>query len=126
MDSIRVMDAQPSVVLYDGGCGLCRCFARLLLGADRQRRLRLLPLQGTAGRSLAKAHGLDPDGIRIVAFVGGGGVPGDVMFKTDALLAALAIAGGPWRIARVLRMVPRRWRDAVYDGVARRHHLLAA
>jgi len=39
--------------------------------------------------------------------------------RSDAALAVVAGLGGAWRAAALLRVIPRRLRDAVYDWIAR-------
>jgi predicted DCC family thiol-disulfide oxidoreductase YuxK len=111
-------------VLYDGACGLCQRSVRLLLRADRRGVLSFTPLQGETAAALT-ATGRLPAGLGLssMAFLRGGGTAcEDVLVRSDAVLAALTSAGGPWRLAGALRIVPRRLRDAVYDAVARRRY----
>ncbi len=50
---------EPTVLLYDGDCGLCRWSAATLLRWDRRERIRAIALQDPeADRLLA---GMDPD-----------------------------------------------------------------
>lgn len=45
---------------------------------------------------------------------------------SDAALRAVAYLGGPWRLLRVARLVPRPARDAVYRMIARHRHRLSS
>jgi predicted DCC family thiol-disulfide oxidoreductase YuxK len=38
------------------------------------------------------------------------------------MLHIAARLGFPWNLARVARLVPRAWRDALYDGFAARRY----
>ena len=40
--------------------------------------------------------------------------------RSDAVLAILAGLGGLWRLTVVLRAIPRRLRDALYNFIARK------
>lgn len=42
--------------------------------------------------------------------------------KSDAALGAIASLGGAWRLASLLRAVPRPLRDLAYDAVARNRY----
>lgn len=42
--------------------------------------------------------------------------------KGSAMLRVLAGLGGAWRLAGVLRLVPRGWRDAAYRALARNRY----
>jgi predicted DCC family thiol-disulfide oxidoreductase YuxK len=108
-------DTAP-LVFYDGQCGLCDRSVRWLLRRDRDGRLRFAPLQGTTAAALL-AYGprsnlttlvlLDKDGVHV---------------RSEAAIRAVIHLGGAWRLAHVLRSVPRRMRDRAYDLVARRRH----
>ena len=108
-------DTEP-LVFYDGHCGLCERSVRWLLRRDRVGRLRFAPLQGTTAAALLTHDPrsnmtslvlLDTDGVHV---------------RSEAAIRAVMHLGGAWRLAHVLRSVPRRMRDRAYDLVARRRH----
>jgi len=110
----------PRLVLYDGDCGLCQRGVRFLAWADRHGRLRFAPLQGTTAAPILARHAAALAGIDSVVLVTDAGTPGEALrVRSDAGLEALRLAGGIWRLAGVLRFVPRAWRDAGYDWIAR-------
>ena len=94
---------------------MCNAGIDLLLRADRCGVLRFGALQSPAGRRLAAHHGLkadDPDSFYVLE--------GDlVRDKADAALAIARRLGGPWHLARLFALLPKRLRDALYDWVAR-------
>lgn len=99
------------IVFYDGKCALCGGWVGFLAALDARRRLRFAPLGGAtaAGWPL-------PAGIDSVVFLR----DGRVWVKSEAVLRALWDVGGVWRASALFRLVPRPWRDALYDAVARR------
>jgi predicted DCC family thiol-disulfide oxidoreductase YuxK len=115
----RLPDTQgntpPTLVLFDGVCGLCNRFVDTLLTHDRAQRLRFAPLQGTT--AAAYTHHAPASDTVIV-------VEGDVvLMRSDAAITALTRLGGLWAFAALLGVVPVFVRDAVYAFVAR--HRLA-
>lgn len=122
-------DAGP-VLFFDGTCVLCDGFADLVLRRDHRRRFRLATLQGeTAARwgiggdaggrgALAESSpgAASPQPVYRTIVLSEGG---RTYRKSDAVLRVLPHLGGPYRLAPVLRAVPRVVRDAVYDLVAR-------
>jgi len=38
------VSCEPAILFYDAGCPGCRLFARIILAADRERRIRTVPL----------------------------------------------------------------------------------
>lgn len=111
----RRRDDDP-LVLYDGGCGLCHGFVRLLLAEDVDARLRFAPLHGrafTARVPEARREGL-PDSIVLAT------ADGALRVRSDAVLELLARLGGAWRVlATLARPIPAPLRDLAYDGIAR-------
>lgn len=102
------------LIYYDGLCGLCDRFVQFVLRRDRRARYRFAPLQGSTARERIPSD-LDPETSQTVILEEGG----RFRVRSDAALAILAGLGGAWRLAGLLRIVPRPLRDAVYDLVAR-------
>ena len=114
--------ASPTLVLYDGECGFCHGWVRVMLGRDADgSRFRFAPLQGERAKVALDEARRRAVGDTMVAVT----PDGRILSRSDAAIHIGERMGGPWRLAvRVLTIVPRRWRDAGYDAVARvRHHL---
>ena len=114
------MDA---VLLFDGICGLCNRCVRLLIRLDRRRVLWFAPLQGSSAAALGERHGVLTEDLATIILVRRFGLADEVVFtRSEALIEAGRELGGLGLILLCLRAVPRGWRDAVYDWVARRRH----
>ena len=114
--------AAGPVLLFDGACGLCNRIVRLLLWIDRGGRLKFGPLQGPAAQRFLRANGLSTEGFDSLVFVPewGGREGKGFLLRTDGVIAALRVVGGPAGIlAGVLAVFPSQWRDAGYRWVAR-------
>ena len=108
------------LVLYDGVCGLCDHFVQFLLRIDAQDRLRFAALQGPIGAKILQEAGRAATSLSTVIVVADYGTAAQrLLDRSDAALFAIASAGGAYRAAGALRIVPRFIRDAVYDLVAR-------
>jgi predicted DCC family thiol-disulfide oxidoreductase YuxK len=105
------------VILYDGVCVFCSRWVRFVAARDTDRRFRFTAIQSGYGTRLAQAFGIDPHDPDTNAVVHGG----EVFFKSDAALTVLGALPG-WGWARVLRLVPKPLRDAVYNLVARNRY----
>ncbi|MFN8641621.1 MAG: DCC1-like thiol-disulfide oxidoreductase family protein [Candidatus Binatia bacterium] len=113
----------PAVIFYDGVCGLCDRTVRFVLRHDAVGRFRFATLQSDYAATALARHGreaaeldsvcllLDPDAAteRLLA-------------KSDAVLAILDGLGGLWRLVALTHRLPRAWRDAAYDALARRRY----
>lgn len=108
------------LLLFDGGCALCHRTVRFLLRADRRGALRFAPLDGETAAALAVRWPQIGDADSVVLVSSPEGEP-RVALRSAAVIGALRLAGGPWRLAAsLLALVPRPLRDVAYDFVARR------
>lgn len=117
--ALPVDPREHPIVLFDGVCNLCAGFVRFAIVRDPAARLRFASLQSELGRSLLRRHGYDPDAVETVILVDGEGAHD----RSSAALRVATQLRAPWRwFGTPLLWVPRRWRDAVYDFVARRRY----
>ena len=105
------------VILYDGVCVFCSRWVRFVAARDEKRRFRFTAIQSGYGTRLAQAFGISPDDPDTNAVIHGG----VAFFKSDGALTVLSNLQG-WGWVRVLRFVPRPFRDAVYNLVARNRY----
>lgn len=111
------------LLLYDGSCGFCAARVQFLLRHDRRRTLRFAPLAGSTAAGVFARH---PElaGSDSLVWVEQGGGAERVSIRSAAALRAAAYLGGLWRLARAGYIIPRTWRDAAYDLIARHRHRL--
>lgn len=107
-------DALP-IIIFDGKCVLCSSFATFVIKHDRRRQLRLLAAQTPLGEAIYHHFGLRFGDFDTYVLVENG----DVRVKSDAALRIFSRLGLPWSVLAVGRVLPRSWRDALYDFVAR-------
>jgi len=112
------------VLLYDGVCGLCNRFVRIILKRDHKDRFRFAALQSNFARAILGRHGLNPDVLDTVYLVFDYGLPSERLFsRNEAATAVLKELGGFWRFsAGVLDLLPRRFRNWRYNLVARNRY----
>jgi predicted DCC family thiol-disulfide oxidoreductase YuxK len=110
---------QP-IVYFDGLCALCDGFVRFVVQRDRSRQFTFAPLQGTTARSNLKNE-IPPGPLSTIILE----IPGSrrvLRVKSDAALAIIIGLGGLWKLAALLRVFPRPFRDLVYDFIARHRY----
>jgi predicted DCC family thiol-disulfide oxidoreductase YuxK len=116
----RIAIEGRAVLLYDGVCGLCNGFVRLLLRHDKLDKVRYAPLQSPLGREILARFGEHslPDGVVLIT---NALTPQERPYRrSDAVAAALQLLGTPWRLlGRALTLVPRPLREWGYGIVAR-------
>jgi len=108
------------LLLFDGECRVCSRSVRFLLRRDRHRReLRFAPLSGEAAR---RVHAEHPEalGIDSLLWYQPGSDGGELLVRSDAVLAAGSYLGGGWAVLSAMgKFVPGFLRDALYDLMAR-------
>lgn len=106
------------IIVFDGVCVLCNGWVRFLLRHDRRGRYRFAAMQGDSGRALLLAHGLDADDPVSFLLI----EDGAAWTETDAIFRVLAGLGGAWRLATLVRVLPRGVRDRLYRALARNRY----
>ena len=107
-------DDKP-LIIFDGHCVLCSGWANFVLRHDCGRHFRLAAAQSPLGRALYVHYGLDPvePESNILLDQGHG------WLKAEGSIRMAEGLGWPWRLARVLRLLPAKLADRLYNGVAR-------
>lgn len=108
------------LIVFDGVCVLCTGFARFVLKRDRNFAFCLTTAQSPLGQALFRHYGLDTNTYETNLVL----IDGCVHAKLDTLAAVGQRLGGPWRLLRVLRLVPRPLADWLYDRVAQNRYRL--
>jgi predicted DCC family thiol-disulfide oxidoreductase YuxK len=108
-------DSRPLFV-FDGICVLCSGGVSWVMRHDRAARIAFAPAQGAVGLALYRHYGLAIDDTYL--FVADGRAYG----LTEGYFQVARVLGGAWRLAAVLRLVPRPLRDAAYRLVARNRY----
>lgn len=100
------------ILFFDGYCSLCNSTVDWLFRIDKKEKLLFGSLQGeTAAKVLPKALAENVDSVVLST--------GDTCrVKSDAILEVFRILGGGWRILAAFRILPRGFRDLVYDWIA--------
>ena len=110
--------AKP-VLYFDGVCNLCNRFVQWIIKHDRRNVFMFASLQSEAGEhvtdELTRLHGKAPDSL-VLAW------KGRYYIKSDAALQVGKIIGGFWKIVLLGFILPRAFRDKIYDWVARNRY----
>ncbi len=107
-----------SVIVFDAECVLCSANAQFVLKHDREKHFLLASMQGEYGSALYREHDIDPDNPETLIVVQNG----KLLRNSDAIIAIYSGLGWPWRMAAMLKSVPRFLRDPVYLWIARNRY----
>lgn len=115
--------AQTEHIFYDGACGLCQRWVRLVLAEDPGPNyiFRFAPLESDTFESTIKALNIPretlPDSIIVAT------ADGQLLTRSAAVFHILNRLGGFWRLTALTgSLIPRQIRDSSYDAIARVRH----
>ena len=115
----RSVSVGAHLVLYDGICGLCSRLLQFLLRHDRRHVFSFASLQSRVGQSMVERNGGNPGELTSFYVIADYQTASSRVFtRSDAALFVAGALGWPWKAARLMRFVPQRIRDRVYDVVA--------
>ena len=113
------MEKHSRAILYfDGICHLCHGAVQFILKHEATDQIRFATLQSTRGMAIKQK--LTSDGISSDSMVFS--INGQLYTRSEAALEIAKHLKMPWRGLRVLRFIPQRIRDFMYDLVARNRY----
>ncbi len=120
-DGSTAMTAETDapIYIYDGHCVLCSGAVQYVFKHDRSGRIRFVAITSAEGRRIARENGVDPDDPHTFVFVDGRGV---AHLSSEAAFELAEAVGGPWRLLRPFRWLPRSLRDWAYARVAKNRY----
>ena len=104
----------PEIVFFDGVCVLCNRSVDFLIRADRKKKLKYASLQAESSKAFLSS--IDPqllkeDSIIFYSY-------GKLLKKSVAVLKIVYILGFPYSLLMIIKIIPKKWRDYLYDYVA--------
>jgi len=104
-------------VYFDGHCGFCHAFVKLILAEDIGNKFRFSPLQGQHFTSMKNKFGqpsLTLDTMIVLTD------KKEYLYKSDAAIHCLKRLGGLWSIiARMMILIPKSVRDLGYSSIGK-------
>jgi predicted DCC family thiol-disulfide oxidoreductase YuxK len=106
------------IVLFDGECNLCNGTVQFIIKNDPRLHFCFAALQSEKGKALLAEHGLQQVQIDSVVLI----VADKAWLKSDAALRIARNLSGLWPLCFVAVIIPRPWRDHIYDFIARNRY----
>ncbi len=113
-NSLHLPFTSQKIIWYDGVCNLCHWSVRLVKRHDKKGIFSYQPLQevGLELNASTKKAETNPGTIIYQR--------GQKLYKrSDAVLMIARDLGGVWQWFYCLKIIPKSWRDGVYDLVAK-------
>lgn len=107
-----------SILFFDGHCHLCAGSVQFALKRDKKGRVCYAPLQGSKGSWLKLEFPETAELDSLILYTGG-----RVYWKSEAVLRLARLLGFPWfALSCPAWLLPRSWRDHLYDFIARHRY----
>jgi predicted DCC family thiol-disulfide oxidoreductase YuxK len=111
-------DPDARIIVFDGICHVCSGWVRFLQRHRIDPPFRLIPMQTTEGKEFLREYGIDPEDPTTFLVLDGG----RNFTESDGSIQIIAALGGLWRVSLAARIVPKPWRDALYQLLARNRY----
>jgi predicted DCC family thiol-disulfide oxidoreductase YuxK len=109
------------ILVFDGECIFCSGWVNFILRHDRQGRYRFITAQSPLGQALYRHYGLDSRDYETNMLI----ADGIAYLKSEGSLRLAAGLGFPWKLAGILRLIPKSIRDPLYEWIARNRYRIA-
>jgi len=114
---IELSYAKP-VILFDGLCNLCNNSIRFIIKHDRKKAFVFSAIQSDTGQAITGSNLQTENNLYSILLL----YRGEIYDRSEAMLKVAEIIGGMWAMASIFRILPRSFRDTLYDFVARRRY----
>ncbi len=109
---------QKSIILFDGVCNLCNASVQFILKRDLKERFLFASLQSDAAKNILLQYNWKNYELKSIVLI----QDGEVYQKSNAVLKICQQLKWPWTLFSVVRFFPVRWRDMLYDTIAKRRY----
>lgn len=115
------MDQDIKLIFYDGDCGFCNKSVQFVLKNEKNGRICFAALQSDFARAFFEEHHFPAPDLSTFYYWDGK----QLHSKSTAALKVLNELKFPWKLLKAGYILPRRWRDSLYDFIAARRHRLS-
>ena len=109
---------QKKIILFDGLCNLCNSSVQFIIKRDSKRQFKFASLQSSFGRKKLHAFGLSANELYSIILVN----EESYLQKSDAALEIAKHLQQPWPLFYGFKIVPRFFRDWIYDLIAKNRY----
>jgi len=108
------------IVIFDGVCNFCNGAVNFIIKRDPTGRFVFTPMQSPIGQELIEEYGAAMVGVDTILLV----KDGQCFERTDAALEITKDLTGFWHWFRILKVLPKPFRDYFYRLFARNRYRL--
>ena len=111
------MQTQQIVILFDGICNLCNGTVDFLIKRDRNKQFRFVALQSVTGKILIQKFNIPPATESVIAIK-----QNLIYFESDAAIEIARLLPFPWKLAILIKIIPKKLRDYIYRIIAKNRY----
>jgi len=104
-----------NIILFDGVCNLCSGFLNFIYKFDEQAFFKFAWIQSDEGAEILRWLGMPTKDYKTIVYIKNG----EAFFKSTAFLKIIKNLNFPWPLLQVGYILPRFFRDWIYDLVAK-------
>jgi len=107
-----------TIILFDGICNLCNGAVQFLLKREKQEQFVFASLQSDAAKYILLQYNVKKISMDSILFI----EDGQIYQKSTAVLKISKYLNWPWTMVSVFRLLPLRFRDKMYDLIAKHRY----
>ena len=108
------------VILFDGVCNVCDGFVQFILKRDKKAEYYFASLQSDIAKQLMEKHNVQVEELSTVVLINGN----QVYTHSDVPLVVAKSLGGIYPLFSIFKVLPKGFRNKIYDWVARNRYKL--
>lgn len=113
--SSNILHSNP-ILFYDGECGFCNRSVQFVLGAEKNQIIHFCPLQSNYAKKLLQKYEIEICYQTLYFY------NHNLKDRSSAVLALVPFLKWYYQWLKLLWIVPKPFRDFVYDVIAKRRH----
>lgn len=118
-DLNKLLPSNKQIILFDGVCNLCDKFVQFVLRHDKEKQFVFTSLQSSIGQQLLRKHNLE-NSLKTVVLLND-----EVAYLySDVAIRVGTTLGGWMKITYLFYLVPKFFRDIVYNWIAANRYRL--
>jgi predicted DCC family thiol-disulfide oxidoreductase YuxK len=108
---------EKMVLLFDSGCKLCNSSIKFVTKGDKKQQINQIPLSSIEGAAII-ANYPSLQNINSIIFIANN----KLFIESDAIIEIAKQLSFPYKFLAAGRLVPKKWRDAIYKWIAKNRY----
>lgn len=119
MKDLNSLPKNTQIILFDGVCNLCNGAIQFIIKKDKHRIFRYASLQSEFGKKLLEERNINPKKTDSIVLIN----PTVAFYvKSSAVLEISKKMSGLYPVLSVFLILPTKFRDWIYDFIARNRY----